>query len=75
MTMDVRATGLKWFNSDGDDIFRDGYHYRRFPDGRNHTYIHILFKQWLKYSISHYLSKRPGMPSGPGALLALDFLN
>ena len=24
MTMDVRATGLKWFNSDGDDILGTG---------------------------------------------------
>ena len=24
MTMDVRATGLKWFNSDGDDILETG---------------------------------------------------
>ena len=24
MTMDVRATGLKWFNSDGDDILGMG---------------------------------------------------
>ena len=24
MTIDVRATGLKWFNSDGDDILGTG---------------------------------------------------
>ena len=53
--------------------FGDGYDYRCFPEGRNHT----CNKDWNAgpNSTAHSLNKPAGMPSGPGDLLALDYFN